>query len=162
MRKAALFGVLVFALAVMAAAGSAVAAPGGTGHTVTQTDNFHGVQQTTDVNPCTGNTVDLSETSNVVNHVTFFPAGDEVWGTFTEEDKVTVVDEGTGVVYTGHSTFWGNFNVNERNANDTFTGSIHVTAADGSSISYHEVMHETQNANGTVTVSFDKPSLTCG
>jgi hypothetical protein len=106
-------------------------APGGTGHTVTQTHNFHGVQTTTDTNPCTGNVIDLTETSNIVQHVTFFPGGDEIWGTFTEEDRVTGVDEGTGVVYTGPSTFWGNFNVNERNANDICRGSIHVTGSAG-------------------------------
>jgi hypothetical protein len=30
--------------------------------------------------------------------MTFFPGGEEAWGTFTEEDKVSGVDEGTGVV----------------------------------------------------------------
>jgi hypothetical protein len=161
--RRALFLTLFVALAVpMVLAGSALAAPGGTGHTVTETDNFHGVQTATDINPCTGNTIDLTQVSNVVQHVTYFTGGDEVWATFTEEDKVTGVDEGTRVVYTGHSTFWGNFNLNERNSNDTFTGSIHVSGSDGSTISYHEVMHETLNANGVLTVSFDKPSLTCG
>lgn len=145
----------------MALAGSAVAAADASGHTVTQTDNFHGVNQSTGTNPCNGDTVDLMQTSNIVQHVTYFPGGDEIWGTFTEEDKVTGVDEGTGVVYSGHSTFWGNFNVNNRNANDTFTGTIRVTGSDGSSIAYHEVMHETWDANGNLTVQFDKPSLTC-
>ena len=42
--------------------------------------------------------IDLTQTSNVIQHVTSFPGGDEMWGTFTEEDKVTGVDEGTGVV----------------------------------------------------------------
>jgi hypothetical protein len=55
--------------------GSAVAATGGTGHTVTQTENFHGVQMSTDANPCTGNAIDLTQTSNIVQHVTFFRAG---------------------------------------------------------------------------------------
>jgi hypothetical protein len=162
MKKAVSLTLLVFAVVAMGAAGSAVAAAGGNGHTFTQTDNFHGTQQTSDVNPCTGNAIDLTEVSNMVEHVTSFPGGDEVWGTFTEEDKVTGVDEGTGVVYTGHSTEWGNFNVNERNANDTFTASIHVAGSDGSSISYHEVAHESWDANGNLTVQFDKPSLTCG
>jgi hypothetical protein len=162
MPKAVLATVLAVAVAALITVGSAVAATGGTGHTVTQTDNIHGGQTSTDTNPCTGNEIDLTETSNIVQHITYFPGGDEMWGTFTEEDKVTGVDQGTGVVYTGHSTFWGNFNVNERNANDTFTGSIHVTGSDGSTISYHEVMHETWNANGVLTVSFDRPSLTCG
>jgi hypothetical protein len=162
MRRAGLATLFAVVVAAMVVAGAAVAAPGGTGHTVTQTDNFHGVQTSTETNPCTGNAIDLTQTSNMVQHVTFFPGGDEIWGTFTEEDKVTGVDEGTGVVYTGHSTAWGNFNVNERNANDTFTASIHVTGSDGSTIAYHDVMHEAWNANGVLTVSFDKPSLTCG
>jgi hypothetical protein len=162
MRRAGLATLFAVVVAAMVVAGAAVAAPGGTGHTVTQTDNFHGVQTSTDTNPCTGNAIDLTQTSNMVQHVTFFPGGDEIWGTFTEEDKVTGVDEGTGVVYTGHSTAWGNFNVNERNANDTFTASIHVMGSDGSTIAYHDVMHEAWNANGVLTVSFDKPSLTCG
>jgi hypothetical protein len=162
MPKAVLATVLAVAVAALITVGSAVAATGGPGHTVTQTDNIHGSQTSTDTNPCTGNEIDLTQTSNIVQHVTYFPGGDEMWGTFTEEDKVTGVDQGTGVVYTGHSTFWGNFNVNERNANDTFTGSIHVTGSDGSTISYREVMHETWNANNVLTVSFDRPSLTCG
>jgi hypothetical protein len=162
MRKAGLAALLAVVSAAMIAVGSAVAAPGGTGHTVTQTYNFHGVNTSIGSNPCTGDAMDLTQTSNIVQHVTFFPGGDEFWGTFTEEDKVTAVDEGTGAVYTGHSTAWGNFNMNQRNANDTFTASIHVTGSDGTSISYHEVMHEAWNANGVLTVSFDKPSLTCG
>ena len=162
MRKTLVFVVVAVAVAAMAAAGGAVAAPGGTGHTVTQTDNFHGTTQTTDTNPCSGNTIDLTQTSNIVEHVTFFPGGDEIWGTFTEEDKVVGFDEGSGVTYTGHSTVWGNFNVNEKNANDSFTISIHVTGSDGSSIGYHDVAHESWNANGDLTVQFDRPSLTCG
>ena len=162
MKTGVAIALLVVALAAMVVAGAAFAAPGGTGHTVTQTDNFHGVNQSTGINPCTGNIVDLNQTSNIVSHVTFFPGGDEMWGTFTEEDKVVATDEGTGVVYTGHSTNWGNFNVNRQNANDTFTSSIHVSGSDGSSISYHEVGHEAWNANGDLTVQFDKPSLTCG
>jgi hypothetical protein len=162
MKKAAFLALFVGAVLAMALVGSAVAAPGGTGHTVTETDNFHGSNPSVDTNPCTGNTIDLNQTSNIVQHVTFFPGGDEVWGTFTEADRVSGLDEGTGVVYTGHSTFWGNFNVNRQNANDTFTGSIHVTGSDGSSITYHEVAHETWNANGDLTVQFDKPSLSCG
>jgi len=162
MRRTVLSACFVLVIAAVIAVGAATAAPGGTGHTVTQTDNFHGVNDTTGVNPCTGDTIDLNQTSNIVQHVTLFPGGDELWGTFTEEDKITGVDEGTGVVYTGHSTAWGNMNVNAQNTNDTFTTSIHVTGSDGSSIAYHEVAHETWDANGNLTVQFDKPSLTCG
>ena len=138
------------------------AAPGGTGHTVTSTDNFHGTTSFQDFNPCTGNLLNIETTSNIVEHVTFFPDGDEVWATFTEEDKVVATDPVTGVVYTGHATFWGNFNLNERNSNSTFTGSITVRGDDGSVVMYREVDHFTLAANGQVTVSFEKPRLTCG
>ena len=159
-------GLLVLAvlmsLGLLGAAVPAYAAPGGTGHTVTSTDNFHGTTSFQDFNPCTGNLLNIDTTSNIVEHVTFFPAGDEVWATFTEEDKVVATDPVTGVVYTGHATFWGNFNLNERNSNSTFTGSITLRGSDGSVVKYREVDHFTLAANGQVTVSFEKPRLTCG
>jgi hypothetical protein len=67
----------VFAVAVV---GSALAAAGGGGNTVTKTDNFHGDNPSTGINPCTANTIDLDQTSNIVQYVTFFPGGYEVWG----------------------------------------------------------------------------------
>lgn len=154
---AAFIGVVLAAVVL-----AATAAAAGGDHTQTSTQTFHGSNPSTGTNPCNGDTIDLDQTSNIIQHVTWFPAGDEVWGTFTEEDKVVGVDEGTGVVYTGHATFWGNFNINNQNANNTFTGSIHVTGSDGSSISYHEVSHMTMLPDGSVSVSFDKPSVTCG
>jgi len=160
------FGLLVAAvlasLGLVGATAPAYAAAGGTGHTVTSTENFHGTTSFQDVNPCTGNLLNIETTSNIVEHITYFPEGDEVWATFTEEDKVVATDPATGVVYTGHATFWGNFNVNERNSNTTFTGSITLTGSDGSVVKYREVDHFTLAANGEVTVSFEKPRLTCG
>ena len=159
-------GLLVLAvltsLGLVGAAVPAYAAPGGTGHTVTSTDNFHGTTSFQDFNPCTGNLLNINTTSNIVEHITFFPDGDEVWATFTEEDKVVATDPVTGVVYTGHATFWGNFNLNERNSNSTFTGSITLRGSDGSVVKFREVDHFTLAANGQVTVSFEKPRLTCG
>jgi hypothetical protein len=52
--------------------------------------------------------------------------------------------------------------VNERNSNSTFTGSITLRGSDGSVVMYREVDHFTYNGNGQVTVSFEKPRLTCG
>jgi len=159
-------GLLVLAvltsLGPFGVAAQADAAPGGTGHTVTSTDNFHGTTTFQDFNPCTGNLLNIDTTSNIVEHITYFPDGDEVWATFTEEDKIVATDSVTGVGYTGHATFWGNFNLNERNSNSTFTGSITVRGSDGSVVKYREVDHFTLAANGQVTVSFEKPRLTCG
>jgi hypothetical protein len=64
--------------------------------------------------------------------------------------------------YTGNATFWGNFNVNERNSNATFTRSITLSGSDGSVVKYHEVMHITYTGNRQLSVSFDTPRLTCG
>jgi hypothetical protein len=75
---------------------------------------------------------------------------------------VVATDPVTGVEYTGHATFWGNFNVNERNSNSTNTALITVRGSDGSVVRYHEVMHFAYTGNGELAVSFDKPRLTCG
>jgi hypothetical protein len=138
----------------------ALGAAGGTGHTVTMTDHQHGTF-TDDgaTNPCTGAPGVATFVGNSVEHVTFFPAGDEVWFTFTETGKVTVTWD--GVTYTGHATAWGNFNMNEKNSNETFTLTIRVFAPDGSSVVGHEVAHLTLNAGGVITVEFDKLSFTC-
>jgi hypothetical protein len=162
MKRSLLFLIFAPLLLVLGTTLPAYAAPGGTGHTVTSTDNFHGTTSFQDFNPCTGNLLNIDTTSNIVEHVTFFPDGDEVWATFTEEDKVVATDPVTGVVYTGHATFWGNFNLNERNSNSTFSGSITLRGDDGSVVMYREVDHFTLAANGQVTVSFEKPRLTCG
>jgi hypothetical protein len=150
------------ATAVAALAIAATAAAAGATHTQSMTQNFHGTQTTTDLNPCNGDTVDLNLDSNSVFHITYFPASDEEWSTFTEEDKFTASDEGTGVVYTGHSTFWGNLNMNRQNSNSTFISTIRGAGSDGSTILYHEVGHYTMLPSGQIAVTFDKPSLTCG
>jgi len=157
MRHPGLLAGLILALAVAAP----VAAAGGD-HTQTFTDTFHGSQTITGVNPCNGDTVDISATSNVVSHVTYFPDGDELWGTFTDEDAFSAYDVGTSVTYTGHDTFWGNVNLNRQNANSTFTATIVATGSDGSRIAYHETAHFTMLPNGDVSVSFDDINLTCG
>jgi hypothetical protein len=146
--------------ATFGAATPALAAAGGTGHTVTMTEHQHGTF-TDDgaTNPCTGAPGVATFDGNAVDHVTFFPAGDEVWATFTETGKVMVT--WSGVTYTGHATAWGNFNMNEKNANSTFTLTIRVYAPDGSSVLGHEVTHFALNAAGVITANFDKVSFTC-
>jgi hypothetical protein len=165
MRRVVLVLQLALGLLVLSgvAAAPAVAAPGGTGHTVTVTTTTKSTNPINDVNPCApaDPIVGVSQ-DNAVEHITYFPAGDEAWGTFTDAAKVTLTDQVTGVVYTGHATFWGNFNVNERNSNNTFTATIALKGSDGSTIHVHETMHITLNANGDVTVNFDNVAVTCG
>jgi hypothetical protein len=101
-------------------------------------------------------------TGNLVNHVTFFTNSDELWATFTETGSVQATDDGTGVTYSGHATAWGNFNMNEKNSNSAFTLTIHLSGSDGSSITAHETTVFSTDANGDVTVNFDKFNLSCG
>src|SRR5947208_14497411 len=138
----------------------AFAGAGGTGQTVTMAEHQHGTfTEDQATNPCAGAPGVAVFDGNSVDHVTFFPDGDEVWATFTETGSVTVV--WSGVTYSGHATAWGNFNLNEKNSNTTFTLTIRVSAADGSSVVGHEVTHFALNANGEIMVDFDKPSFTC-
>lgn len=145
------------------AAAPAVAAPGGTGHTVTMTTVTKSTNPITDVNPCApADPIAGVSQDIIVEHITYFPGGDEFWATFTDTAWFTVTDQVTGVVYTGHATFWGNFNLNERNSNSTFTATIRGTGSDGTTLRVHETAHFTMNANGDLTVSFDNVTVTCG
>ena len=166
MRKATLLAVLAFAVvALTVAAVASAASPNG--QTVTQTQHVHGsFYEPNASNPCTGDTFNGGQGAlfdgNLVNHVTFFTNSDELWATFTETGSVTATDDGTGVTYSGHATAWGNFNMNERNQTSAFTLTIHLSGSDGSTITAHETTAFVLNANGTVTVNFDKMNLSCG
>ena len=138
------------------------------GQTITDTQNIHGqFYEPNATNPCTGNTFNgglgALFDGNSVEHSTFFTLSDEGWFTFTETGAVSATDDGTGVLYTGHATAWGNGNFNRQNTNNAFTLTIHLTGSDGSSITVHQVTVFTMNANGVVTVNFVKtPVFSCG
>jgi hypothetical protein len=71
----------VAGVGALLAPAAALAAPGATGHTVTMTEVTHGVFDAglSGPNPCTGaSIVSVDASGTVLNHVTFFPAGDEV------------------------------------------------------------------------------------
>lgn len=146
----------------------ALAAAGGTGHTVTETQHQHGTwTEDGDTDFCTGDTISPTFTGNGVQHVTYFPDGDEVWGTFTEEGRVSFVQPSSGLTFTGRVTVWGNFNVNEKNSNNTFTASFNASAVDADGVTHlevgHEVAHIAFNAVDPLDpiVSFDTMSVTC-
>ena len=164
-RAVLLVGLAVAVAAILVVAPAFAGSPNG--QTVTETDHIHGTfNEPGAMNPCTGDTFNSGQgiqfTGNLVNHVTFFTNSDEVWATFTETGAILGTDDGTGVTYSGHATAWGNFNMNERNGNSAFTLTIHATGSDGSSITAHETTVFATNANGDVTVNFDKMNLTCG
>jgi hypothetical protein len=87
--------------------------------------------------PCTGTAItSFDADGNIVAHVTYFLEDGEpteVWATFTETGNVTPTDA-NDVTYTGHFTAWGNFNLNERNTNNTFTLTFRASGSDGSSL----------------------------
>jgi hypothetical protein len=158
---------LVLAGPVVALAAFASPAAAANHTTVTETDHVHGAftEPEFNVNPCSGAAItSFAADGNVVEHITYFLEDGqmtEVWATFTETGKVAITDA-AGVSYSGHFTVWGNFNLNERNSNNTFTLTVKLAGSDGSVIDAHETQHFALNANGVVTVDFDKMSLTCG
>jgi len=166
MRRFAFLIALVTASLAIAATASAEA-----NHTTfTETDHIHGsFSDDQGFNPCTGNPMTFFFDGNLVAHVTlFFDAGntsgipDNVWATFTETGKFTASDTVNGQIvdYSGHVTAWGNFNLNERNTNDSFTVTGTATGSDGTSFFFHDTFHEGTSASG-LSFSFDKPTFTC-
>lgn len=157
--------VVIIAVAGVAAAALVFAGSGmavvGTPLPQTLTDNFHGTQSVVALNQCTNTLVDLTEKTNILFHITSFPTSGDVHVTSTEEDSFSGVDETSGVTYMGHVLFWGTFNLNNQNSNSTFTTAIHATGSNGSTVSIHDVGHVTLLPEANVSVSFDKPSLTC-
>lgn len=146
----------------------ALATTGGTGHTVTETLHQHGTwTETGDNDFCTGELISPTITGNSVQHVTYFPAGDEVWGTFTSEGTGSFVQPSSGLTFSGRVTVWGNFNVNEKNSNDTFTATFTLSATDAAGVQHLEVGHEVAHVGFNAVdplhpiVSFDKMSVTC-
>jgi hypothetical protein len=161
MKLASLIGATVVALFAVAVASAA--SPNG--QTVTQTFHQHGTWvEPGDTDLCTGAPVTPTITGNTVQHVTYFTGSDEAWGTFTEEGSVVgVIGD---LTYTGRITIWGNFNQNERNANNTFTATVKLSATDTQGVVHseigHEVAHMTWDAvSDQPVVSFDKMYFTC-
>lgn len=157
MTLAAVFSLI--AAGGLATATSAAAATGGGSDPTVTTTNFHGVQTFSSVDPCNGNLGVVTATSNIITHETFFPATGEAHATFTEEDNFTVVE--ATLTAAGHETIGSNFNLNQQNSNSSFIFEAHATNSNGGTLTFHEVAHFTLNPDGTITVSFDKVSLTC-
>jgi len=122
---------------------------------ISSTQTFHDATQVMVTTiPCTGAPATVTLTYNGVFHINSLPGG-EFWTTFTETGTVVAVPaDPTQPTLTGRFTVWGNFNLNERNSNSTFTFTVRLS--DGSV--FHETQHFTMNANGEITTSFDKPS----
>ena len=135
-------------LSALATAGLAVAGLGAapaladSGHTVSMTTVQHGTFTIPDATDfCTGEAIVPTITGTDLFHVTYFPAGDEAWGTFTTTGTGSFVQPSTGLTFSGRVTVWGNFNVNNQNSNNTFTATFRLTAVDSSGVTHTESGH---------------------
>jgi hypothetical protein len=144
--------------------GTALGDAGGQG-TVTITTHDHNVTlfSMPTVNPCTGASGTLTAVAaNEVFHVTFFTNGDEFWVTGTDEGTATFTpDDPNGVSASGHFAAWFGESFNNKNDVQHDTSTFHLRGSDGSHLTAHEISHLSTNANGQVTVVFDKMTLTC-
>jgi len=159
MRKFVQFGVVAGAFATLLALGVPAAFADGNG-AQTFTQNDHNVTESVpSANPCTGDTGTLTDTANLVFHGTINNTGS--WFTGTAEGTFTFVpDDPAKVTYTGHFVTWFGDENNLQNDVAHSTFNIHATGSDGSTLTFHENAQATMNANGVITVSFDK--LRCG
>ena len=155
--------------AAVAALVSAVAASaGGPPGTVTFTQHAHNdvLFSEPSANPCTGEPGTVTAiAANEVFHVTEFtaPGRDEFWVTGTAEGTITFTpDDPSGVSASGHFASWFGESSNNHNdvQHDIFNATL--TGSDGSHIGVHGVDHLSTNANGVVTVAFEKMTLSCG
>lgn len=154
MKRMLLLAVTVATLAFTASAAGGPPVVNVTDVTKNGTDTF------VDVNPCTGDPAVITIRFNAIFHITIFANGTvHVTETTTGTFLLDTIDP-TKPDFSGHFTQWDGFNGNNRNATGTFTFTINGKGTDGSTLRFHETAHFTVNANGEVTVEFDKP--TCG
>jgi hypothetical protein len=128
----------------------------------TTTTHFSDTETHPDVNPCTGATGTSTDTFKGVTHLTALPDG-SFHETTTFLNRFTFVpDDPSQPTYTGKTTFRIGANLNSQN-NFTSTVTTHVIAngSDGSRITFHVVAHVTLQADGTVTVEFERDRLGC-
>ena len=129
-----------------------------------ETSTYQGGQSSdpNSVNPCTGDAgaFTMYFRQNTF-HVNVNGAGD-LWVTGTENGTVSFVpDDPSAPSGTGPFATWFNFNDNNRNGNTTFTFDVEVHLSNGRIVGDHEVGHMNFSSTGAVTLSFDKPTLTC-
>lgn len=159
-RAAALSAVLV-----LVSAGAALAASSHGAGTETNTEHmrneFFFSEET--LNPCTGEKGTLTAIAkNGVFHETVQADG-EFWITGTFNGIVTFTpNEAGGVLGSGHFTVWFGAALNNKNEVEHDTSTFRLNGSDGSRLTIKGTDHLSTNAKGEVTVSFEKPRLSCG
>ena len=85
------------------------------------------------------------------NEAVFGTSDGRVHATFTQVGTFVAVPlDPTLPSFTGHFSNWGNFNLNGKTVNGTFTFNVHGTGDDGSTFSFHENDHFNAPPDGTV------------
>jgi hypothetical protein len=127
----------------------------------TTTTHFSDTISEPDTNPCTNAAGTITETFRGVTHVTGLPDGTEhetttITGTFT-----FVPEDPSQSALTGKFTIWDGENFNKQNTVATAISVFLARGTDGSRVDAHLVFHITLNPDGTITVTFEKPRLSC-
>jgi hypothetical protein len=159
----------IAALALCAATSVPAAGP----PVVNETDHFANEPDVfTDVNPCDpSQEVEVTSSDTGVIHFLLFADGTvHITGTVRSTISVDVLPTDGTPDATGKGVAW--FGTNGKidpdtgeafgKGESTFTNSVHVTFADGTRISFHEVAHVLFDENGVVKVEFDKFKTHCG
>jgi hypothetical protein len=107
-------------------------------------------------NPCTGVPGTLMLTFSGFVHITINKAQDG-WDTGNMHGDFSFVpSDQAQPSYAGHFASWFGDSFNRNNSVSHFTLNVHGTGTDGSTLALHEAGHFSTNADGTVTVVFDK------
>ena len=146
---------VVLALLVLAAPAASAASP------AIETIHFGGTFSQADANPCTGAPGTFTVTFKGISHTTTNPDG-TVHHTATVNGDVSFTpDDPAQPSYTGKFTAWDGQNGTRQTI--TLSAAFHdrLAGSDGSTIYDRGVVHTTLNANGTITVDFDRFVLQC-
>ncbi len=135
---------------------------------VSMTQTFHDATASfPSPNPCSGVPGTVTTTYNGVIHLTVLTSGVGTgtgWFTITNTGSfVFTPNDPTQPTFTGKFTFWDGVSFNLNNFAATNILVVHGTGSDGSTLTFHDVMHITvltTTSPPTVVISFDKP--TCG
>jgi hypothetical protein len=126
-----------------------------------ETVHFGGTLIQADANPCTGAPGTFTVTFKGVSHTTTNPDGTFHHTATVNGDVEFTPDDPAQPSYTGKFTAWDAQNGTRHTI--TLSAAFHdrLTGSDGSTIYDRGVVHITLNANGTVTVDFDRFLLQC-
>jgi hypothetical protein len=160
----AIAGLALFAATTASAAGPPIVNE--TEHFANEPDVF------VDVNPCDPSQEGevTSSDTGVIHFLLFADGTVHITGTIRSTVSVDVLPRDGTPDATGRTVVW--FGTNGKidpdtgeafgKGESTFTFSGHLTFADGTRISFHQVAHVLFDANGVVKVEFDKLKAHCG